>query len=255
MEITILYIMLFFILGTIMGSFYNVVGYRLPKGISLVTPSSHCPNCNKRLGFMELIPVISYLIQLGKCKHCKKKISPFYPIFEASTGIFFAISYLIFGLTNELAVALTFSSTVLIVIISDLRYMIIPDELLLFSGFTLVVLRLIDKVEITTLMIDAIVPFITLLAIKLLGDFMFKKESLGGGDIKLMAVLGLVIGWQNTIVAIALAAALALPIALIILTVKKNHVIPFGPFLSAAAMIIYYIEIDYKYILDFLINL
>lgn len=82
MEITSLYILIFFILGTVMGSFYNVVGYRLPEGKSLVYPPSYCPHCQKRLGFFELIPIVSYIIQLGKCRHCHKKIAIFYPIFE-----------------------------------------------------------------------------------------------------------------------------------------------------------------------------
>ena len=95
MTIELLYATLFFILGIIMGSFYNVVGYRLPNNISLIKPSSHCPNCNKKLGFFELIPIISYIIQFGKCKKCKQRISIFYPIIELSSGLLFALSYLV----------------------------------------------------------------------------------------------------------------------------------------------------------------
>lgn len=255
MSIEVLYIMTFFIFGTIMGSFYNVVGYRLPNGMSLIKPDSHCPNCNHRLGAMELIPVVSYFIQLGKCKHCGQKIAIFYPIFEFLTGILFVISYLVFGLTNELLVSLIFSSTLLIVVLSDIKYMIIPDELLIFSGIMLVIVRLMMGYEIVPLLLDAILPFIILLLVKMLGDFLFKKESLGGGDIKLMVIFGLVIGWQSCILSIALAAFIALPISLIILAVKKTNIIPFGPFLSAAALIIYYFSIDYVSILNCLISI
>lgn len=255
MTIEVLYIMLFFILGTIMGSFYNVVAYRLPKGMSLIKPASHCPNCNKRLGAMELIPVFSYILQLGKCKHCKKKIPIFYPVFECLTGIMFAISYLVFGLSLDLALALIFSSTILIVIISDIKYMIIPDEVLIVSGILIIIIRLIMGIRIEVLLMNALISFMMLLMIKLIGDFIFKKESLGGGDIKLMAVIGLVIGWQNCIFVIALSSFIALPISLIILAVKRTNIIPFGPFLSLAALILYYFAIDYSSIVNWLIKI
>lgn len=255
MSIEVLYMMMFFILGTIMGSFYNVVGYRLPNGMSLIKPASHCPNCDHKLGTMELIPIVSYIIQLGKCKNCKQKIALFYPIFEFLTGVLFVISYLVFGLTSELLVALTFSSTLLIVMISDIKYMIIPDELLLFSGVLLVIERLMAGSEIVSLLLDAALPFIIMLLLKLFGDFIFKKESLGGGDIKLMVIFGLAIGWQQCVIALALGAFIALPISLIILAVKKTNVIPFGPFLSVAALIIYYFSIDHVAIINWLINI
>lgn len=255
MSIEVLFIMMFFIFGTVMGSFYNVVGYRLPNGMSLIKPASHCPNCNHRLGAMELIPIVSYIIQLGKCKSCKQKIALFYPIFEFLTGVLFALSYVVFGFTLELVVALTFTSTLLIVIISDIKYMIIPDELLIFSGIVLVIERLAMGYDIVALLLDIVLPFIVMLLIKFLGDFLFKKESLGGGDIKLMTIFGLALGWQNCIVVVALAAFIALPISLLILAVKKTNVIPFGPFLSIAALIIYYLSIDYVSILNWLINM
>ena len=93
----ILYTIYFFIFGTILGSFYNVVGYRLPRGESLIKPRSHCTNCNHVLTPIELIPILSFLIQGGKCKNCKQKISWFYTIFEFLTGLLFALSYIIFG--------------------------------------------------------------------------------------------------------------------------------------------------------------
>ncbi|MFA5407353.1 MAG: prepilin peptidase [Bacilli bacterium] len=255
MTIEVLYTIFFFILGTIMGSFYNVVGYRLPQGMSIIKPPSHCPNCNHRLGVMELIPVLSYIIQLGRCKHCHKKIAIFYPIFELITGILFALSYYLFGFNNELLVALTFTSTLLIVIISDLNFMIIPDELLMFSGIMIIIERLTMGYSLVTLLLDAILAFIVLWLIKLLGDFMFKKESLGGGDIKLMIIFGLVIGWQESIMAIALGAFIALPVSIAILLIKKTNIIPFGPFLSIGALIIYYFAISYTGFIDLLISI
>ena len=127
----------FFLLGTILGSFYNVVGYRIPKGESILYPASHCPNCNHHLSPLELIPIFSFLFQRGKCKSCNQKISWFYHIFEFSCGILFALSYVSFGFTWELLISLTFCSMLIIVILSDYYYMIIPDEVLITFGLFL----------------------------------------------------------------------------------------------------------------------
>lgn len=248
-----LYITIFFIFGTIMGSFYNVVGYRLPNGMSLIKPASHCPNCNHRLGAMELIPIISYIVQSGKCKCCHQKIAIFYPIFELLTGLMFVLSYLVFGFNLELIVALIFVSTLLIVMISDIKYMVIPDELLIFSGVTLFIARLLMGYNILTLLLNIIIPFVFLLTIKLLGDFIFKKESLGGGDIKLMIIFGLVMGYPSTIIVLMLASFIAFPVALIVLFTKKTNMIPFGPFLSIAALILYYFSISFDSVIKMLI--
>jgi leader peptidase (prepilin peptidase)/N-methyltransferase len=229
------------------------VGYRLPKNMSIVTPPSSCPNCGKRLTFIELIPIISYIIQGGKCRHCHEHISIYYPIFEFLTGVLFVISYLIFGMKEELMIALIFSSTLLIVMISDIRYMVIPDELLVFSGMILFLAKLILYHNIIDLVLDSVIPVIILYLIKAFGDILFKKESLGGGDIKLMIIFGIVLVWKLAILSIFLGAFLALPISLMILKFKKTNIIPFGPFLSLAALIIYFSQIDISNILNILI--
>lgn len=255
MTIEILYMILFFLFGTIMGSFYNVVGYRLPNNISLIKPDSHCPKCKKRLGFFELIPILSYILQLGKCRECKQKISLIYPLIELSSGILFVISYLVFGFTGELFIALVFASTSLIVILTDIKYMIISDEVILFSAIMLIVGRLMLNGDVAVILVDIIIPFVFLLIVKILGDFFFKKESLGGGDIKLMIIIGLALGWQTSIIAVAFASFIALPVSIIILAVKKTNVIPFGPFLSIAALILYYFSIDFAIVFDLLYNM
>ena len=136
MEVSI--ILLFFIVGTIFGSFYNVVGYRVPKGESLIYPSSHCTKCNHKLGILELIPILSFLFLGGKCKNCKDKISWFYPIFEFISGVLFALSYVVFGFSLECLLSIVFISMLLIIIISDYQTMIIPDSVLII--FSLVII-------------------------------------------------------------------------------------------------------------------
>ena len=124
---TIYYAVVTFIFGAVLGSFYNVVGYRIPKGESLISPSSHCTKCNHKLGASELVTIFSWIFIQGKCKNCGQKISAFYPIFEFSSGLLFMISYLIFGFSIEFFISITFISMLLIIIISDYQTYIIPD--------------------------------------------------------------------------------------------------------------------------------
>lgn len=247
------YIIFMFIIGTIFGSFYNVVGYRIPKGESIITPGSHCTNCNSKLTFLDLIPIISYIIRKGKCKHCGQKISLFYPAFEVLTGILFVLAYLVFGLTLNIIIPLTFISMLIIIIISDYKYMIIPDSVLLtFFGILVIEFLIIyGPIIFAKHLLGAALAFITMFSLKKLGDFMFKKESMGGGDIKLLATFGLVIGYPMSILSIFIGSIIALPISLITLKNNPERIIPFGPFLALSAIIILLLQID----LDTIINI
>lgn len=248
-----LLIIFFFILGTILGSFYNVVGLRLPNNESIISPPSHCPNCKHRLGLLDLIPVLSYILTLGKCRYCKCKIAWYYPVFEFSCGILFMISFLVFGLTPELLKALTFISMLIIIVVSDFKYMIIPDEILLFFGVLLALeIYLINGYQTLLLsLLSAILAFLTMYLLKLLGDFIFKKESMGGGDIKLMFIFGLMLGFPTAIISIFFGSLVGLPLSLIMMIKNKEHIIPFGPYLSIGALILLLTNID----LNALINL
>lgn len=247
------YTITLFIFGLLFGSFFNVVGYRLPKGESIAFPPSHCPNCNHRLTPLELIPVFSFLFQKGKCKSCGMKISWFYAFFELLTGILFATSYIIFGLSISLAIALLFISMLIIIVISDYHYMIIPDEVLIFFGLGIIGLTFLSNpgAEVLSKLLDGVIAFSGMLALKLFGDFIFKKESMGGGDIKLMFILGFVLGWETSILLVFLASFIGLPISIVILYIKKEHEVPFGPFLSLSAIILFLTKID----MDFVLNL
>lgn len=248
------YLVVFFVFGLVFGSFFNVVGYRLPNNMSLIKPSSHCTKCNHKLTPMELIPVFSYIFQGGKCKHCKNKIAIFYPIFELITGILFALTYYVFGISIETFIALIFVSMILILILSDILYMIIPDSLLVVSGILILILKVIANgiTNIPNMLLDIIIPFVVMYLIKILGNALFKKESLGDGDIKLMLVFGLVLGWEISIFVIVLACFIALPISLITLFKKNSHELPFGPYLGISALICLFTKLDIATILKFL---
>lgn len=249
-----LFCIFFLLLGMILGSFYNVVGWRLPKGESIIYPPSHCPNCNHQLKILDLIPVFSFILQRGKCRYCKNKIAWYYPVFEFLCGVIFMLCYLVFGITPELLKALTFVSMLIIIMVSDFNYMIIPDEVLLFFGCLLALeIGIIDgyKVLISSL-INGLIAFVAMYLLKTLGDFMFKKESMGGGDIKLMFIFGLVLGAPLAIISIFIGSLVGLPISLILLSKNSEHIVPFGPYLSIGAIIILLLNIDFNTLINFL---
>ena len=246
----------FFMIGAILGSFYYVVAYRIPKGESIVFPPSHCPNCNHRLGPLELVPIFSYLFQMGKCKNCKCKISVFYPLFEIVCGLLFGLSYLSYGFSLDLIIVLTFISMVMITSLSDIYYMIISDGVLIFFGIALLIEMFIIYGLYYALihLLYGLISFAIMYSIKLLGDFLFKRESMGGGDIKLMFIFGLMFGWQMVIVCIFLASIIGLPISLILMKKDDNHILPFGPYLGIAAILIVLFKIDINFVLSLIVK-
>lgn len=249
-------VIIFFVLGAIMGSFFHVVATRLSNDESIIFPGSHCPRCNHFLKWYENIPIISYLGLRGRCKKCNSQIPLSYLVSEVITGLLFSVCYHSFGLTIELLIALVFISSLIIVIISDIEYMIILDEVLIITSLILVIIYIFGfGLEQTAYHIYAgIGAFLAMYTIKIIGDKAFKKESLGGGDIKLMFIFGLVIGFPMSICTIFIATFIAFPVALIILFSSKENIIPFGPFLSMAAIIILVSKLNLMDILEFLIS-
>ncbi|WNF35922.1 prepilin peptidase [Bacillaceae bacterium IKA-2] len=228
-----------FILGLTLGSFFNVVGLRIPVGQSIVKPPSHCPQCNERLRFMDLIPVLSYLSFRGKCRHCKGRISPMYPLMELATAVLFTISPMLVGWSKELMIALALISLLMIIFISDIHYMIIPDKVLVFFFGLLVLLRVVVPFD----------PWWSPIAGALIGFFIMyaiavvSKGGMGGGDIKLFAVLGIALGLQMTLFTIFLSAFYGSVIGLIGMAfgkVKRGKPIPFGPFIVLGVLTAYF---------------
>ncbi len=239
-----------------MGSFFHVVATRLSNEESIIKPGSHCHVCQKKLKWYELIPIVSYVIQGGKSRCCKQRLPISYLIIEVITASLFSVAYHVFKLTPELLINLIFISGLIIVIISDIEYMIILDQVLTITSILVVVCNAIfNGLESTAIMVlNGIGAFVFMLFVKFIGDFIFKKESLGGGDIKLMFLFGLVIGFDMSIASIFLATFIAFPIAIYILFSRKDNMIPFGPFLSIAAIIILISQINLKDILNFLVK-
>ena len=251
-----LYLVFFFVLGAVMGSFYHVIASRLAKEESIVKPRSHCENCQHVLKWYELIPIVSYIIQGGKCRECKTKLNPSYLMMELCTATLFAVCYHVFDLTVDLAIALLYVSCLITIIISDIEHMIILDEVLLFTSMAIIIIDLFNIGLYDTCMkiLAGVGAFVTMLLIKKMGDVIFKQESLGGGDIKLMFLIGLVLGYPMSVCNIFLATFIAFPIALLLLITKKDNVIPFGPFLSMASIILFVWGLTFTDIIQFIIN-
>ncbi|WP_175615026.1 prepilin peptidase [Piscibacillus halophilus] len=229
------------ILGLILGSFYNVVGLRVPLKKSIVSPPSHCPDCKKQLRAYELIPFISYVFQKGKCRHCHTRISWTYPFFEVLTAGLFILAFFHIGFQLELLMAWIFVSLLIIITITDVHYQLIPNRILLFFLILIVPLRLMIQTDPWyDAFLGGIVGFGLLFLIALLS-----KGGMGGGDIKLFGVIGLVLGLQGTLITLFLATLLGAFIGCILMLfgkVKKGVPFAFGPFIAAAAIITYFYQ-------------
>ncbi|MEH7074213.1 prepilin peptidase [Neobacillus drentensis] len=232
-------LVLIFTYGIVFGSFFNVVGLRVPLKKSIVTPRSACTTCGHQLKAQELIPVVSYIIQGGKCRGCKSRISPIYPIFELLTGVLFMTAPLVIGWSGELVVALTLISMFMIIIVSDINYMLIPDKILIwFAGIFLLERIFWPLSPWWDSLLGAITGFTLLLIIALVS-----KGGMGGGDIKLYAVIGLVLGFKLALLSFFLSTLFGAVIgglAILFKIVQRRQPIPFGPFIAAGTLTAYY---------------
>ncbi len=239
-----------FILGCVMGSFYYVVGTRLSQGKSLIKPRSHCEECNHVLGVFDLIPVLSYIMLRGKCRYCHKKISLKYLLYELFTGILFALSYYKFGVSYNFFISLIISSLVILIFITDFNEMIILDSPLIISSILVFILKLIflGYKEAIFSIFSGFLIFLIMYLMGYLGKIVFKKDALGGGDIKFMFVVGEILSFQYALTALILSTFLALPYAVASLLLNKENELPFGPFLVSSLFIIFYFLEKFKYI-------
>lgn len=248
------WIIIFFFIGTLMGSFYTVVGLRAGKKENFITGRSHCDNCNHKLGILDLIPIFSYIFLKGKCRYCHEKIDSLSTYMEFFSGILYALSFEVFGFSYQLFIALGIITLLIIIIVSDITYYIIPDEVLIFmSIYFFIFITLDEGIKSSLLSIfNGLVLFTIMYIIMLLGNKLFKRESLGGGDIKLMFIFGMILGPLLGIVSIFLGSCLALPISLIITLKKKKNIIPFGPFLLISITLLYMTQINEQLIFKLL---
>ena len=229
----------FFLLGAIMGSFFNVIIYRLPKKISIIKPSSHCPGCGEKIQWKDNIPILSYLILNGKCRNCDFYIPINYLVVETISAFLFLFSYLRFGISLELFTFLIFISLLIPISFIDLHTTLIPDSLSISGivlGLALSVFRGLALISI----IGATAGAILISTIIVVGKRVYKQDVMGYGDIKLAAMIGAFVGWAGVLLTVMIGSFLGAVYGLIQikrgkLTMKSQ--IPFGPYLAIGGII------------------
>ncbi len=236
------YLILTIVLGLVVGSFLNVVIHRVPRKMKLALERSACPKCKTPLKWYHNIPVLSYLVLGDKCGFCKERISLRYPLVELLNGAFWAVFYWQFGLTVIGAAYAALASALLVIFFIDLDFQIIPDSVTLPGMvFGLAVSFAPGGIGIVSAGIGLLVGGGALYLMAVLGDWLFKKESMGGGDIKMCAMLGAFLGWQKVLFIFLSSAVIGLAVSIVVMIfsskLRESRMIPFGPFLAAAAML------------------
>jgi len=229
------------IFGALVGSFLNVCIFRLPKEESIIWPGSHCPYCKKSIKFYDNIPLISYLLLWGKCRHCKKPISFQYPLVEGITALSSLFLIMRFGPSLSYIIYFAFVAALIVITVIDLYHQIILDIISLPGiGVGLLTSFLNPRITFLDSLIGVLLGGGSLFLVATLYQWLFKREGMGGGDVKLLAMIGAFLGWKAVILTILLSSLIGSITGIIIMVLKgKNfrYAIPFGPFLSLGAVI------------------
>ena len=249
--------LLSFILGTILGSFYLVLATRLPKGEDILKSRSRCDHCKHVLKWYNLVPLFSYIFQRGKCSKCGKKISGEHFFVELITGLLFLLTSIYFSFGYNYLMGLIIVSLMIIIFISDFKYMIILDSPLIVSIILIIILKLMyfDFKMVFYSIFSGLILFLTMILIEKLGTLILKKDSLGGGDIKFAFLMGLALDLKLGIVALILSTFLALPYAVASVNVMKKHEFPYGPFLAGALFIVFFHFDKFTNLINFLFTI
>jgi len=228
-----------FLFGLCIGSFLNVCIHRIPASQSIVFPGSACPRCAAPIRFYDNIPVLSYLWLLGKCRQCKSPISVRYPLVELLTGLFALAVYAKFGLSLAALVYFVFIAVLILITFIDLDHRIIPDVLSLpgiavffLAGLALPNIHWLDS------LLGILVGGGSLYLVALVYYLLTRKEGMGGGDIKLLAMIGALVGWKGVLFTIFVSSAVGTVAGLGVMLFTRQNLklaIPFGPFLAIGA--------------------
>ena len=234
--------------GVIIGSFLTVCIHRVPREASIVSPRSACVSCNQTISWYDNIPIVSFLMLRGRCRYCHSAILPRYPIIELSNGLGYMAILWRFGWGWEAVVYVIFFSALLTITWIDWDYQIIPDVISL-PGIVVGVAAA-STVLPTGLMNSLIGVFVgggVLWFMAWISPFLFGKEGLGGGDIKLLAMVGAFLGWQAALTTLMLASIVGAVVGLVLLAfkvLKRGQYIPFGPYLALGAMLALFFGAD-----------
>ncbi len=221
--------------GMVFGSFFMLIAMRVPLGESIITPRSYCHYCKYVLKPKELIPIISFCMQRGRCTNCKRKISILYVVFELVTGMICLLTVYMIGVERELIIVLSLFSLLLIISVTDYIYMLIPNRILAWFACLLILeCAFIPLVTWIESIVGSCVIFILLYCMQKI-----YPEVLGGGDIKLLSLLGFIVGLKGIFIVLFLASCFSLCFfgaGLVLKRMKMRTQIPFGPFISLGAI-------------------
>lgn len=244
--------------GLITGSFLNVCIHRMPLEQSVVHPGSHCPQCQKPIRWYDNIPVLSFILLGGRCRWCKARISFRYVIVELLTALVFVALFLRWGLSIQFLVYLCFLSCLIVATFVDIQHRIIPDEVSvggMLAGLLLSGLRGLhslpggyDLAPLADSFLGALAGGGVIYATGALFDLVYFKllkkppiqgetSSMGGGDVKLLAMIGAFLGWQKALITFFIAPLFGVVVGVVNLVTKKDHTIAYGPFLALAAVV------------------
>jgi len=226
--------MLVFVIGACIGSFLNVCIYRLPLGQSVVVKPSHCPGCDRRLRALDLVPLLSYVLLKGRCRYCGEKISVQYPLVELSTALFFMAAFEWWGWQWQTAAMWVFWALLLTAAVIDYQHKIIPDELIIAGcGVGIPLVWLSGK------FVDGLIGFLVA-GLFFLFLAVVSRGGMGGGDIKLGAMMGLYLGNPAIFVALFSAFLVGGIFSILLMVVRRKGIkdeVPFGPFLSLGGVV------------------
>ena len=238
----------FTVAGAAVGSFLNVLICRIPEGKSIVYPSSHCPKCSHPIRFYDNIPLISYLVLRGRCRDCREKISLRYPLVEALTALMSFLLFWKFGLSTKYLFSFIFTAALIVITFIDLDLQIIPDVITL-PGIPLFFLAAVFFMDVKVM--EALLGILNgggcLFAIAFLYELITKREGMGGGDIKLLAMMGAFLGWKSLFFILFASSLLGAVVGISTMIAKgkdMKYAVPFGPFLSAAAVAYLFVGVD-----------
>jgi leader peptidase (prepilin peptidase)/N-methyltransferase len=235
-----LLLILIFSLGCCVGSFLNVCIFRLPQNVSIVFPRSFCPHCQKPIKAYDNLPLLSYLFLKGKCRHCQGEISWRYPFIEALTGGLALALYAKFGLTLSFLPYFAFSAAMIVITFIDLDHRIIPDVITLPGiGIGFLLSFLLPSPSAMESLIGLVAGGGSLYAVALAYERITKREGMGGGDVKLLAMIGAWLGWKAILFTLFFASLSGSIIgggAMLAQKQGRHYAIPFGPFLAFSAL-------------------
>jgi leader peptidase (prepilin peptidase) / N-methyltransferase len=230
------------VFGLVLGSFLNVCIYRIPLKKSIVRPSSSCPQCGAGIRFYDNIPVISYIVLLGRCRHCRTPISPRYPLVEIISGLLSVALFVQFGLSPRYIFLFLFSAALIAIAFIDLQHKIIPDVISLPGLLAGLAFSFFPSSGISPL--DALIGIVGgggfLFLVGAVFEKMTGREGMGGGDVKLLAMIGAWMGWKALPFIILISSLSGAVIGGVSLVISRQGVrsrIPFGPFLALGALV------------------